>query len=236
MEERRYSFLEAEEIANELVKSLEKLEKNARSYQSAAEELEKVRQRLTEFISQTGELVKQVFKVINTLEKIGTPEILSQIGFLNERVSSEFSKNENLLNDLRDKNTDIKNSIQQVLITLANSGNEMQMQLKNFNDKFNDLINENTTVLKNSIQQVITSLLETAKELQSGISNITDKMHNEFSNQTKNFQDKLSAIDAKFEQNLSGQSEKLSKLKILIYIAIISSVISIAINIISLIR
>jgi ElaB/YqjD/DUF883 family membrane-anchored ribosome-binding protein len=236
MEERRYSFLEAEEIANELVKSLEKLEKNARSYQSAAEELEKVRQRLTEFISQTGELVKQVFKVINTLEKIGTPEILSQIGFLNERVSSEFSKNENLLNDLRDKNTDIKNSIQQVLITLANSGNEMQMQLKNFNDKFNDLINENTTVLKNSIQQVITSLLETAKELQSGISNITDKMHNEFSNQTKNFQDKLSAIDAKFEQNLSGQSEKLSKLKILIYIAIISSVMSIAINIISLIR
>jgi len=91
MVEEAQEFLEAEEAAAKLVQTLEKLQAEGISYQTATGELDEVRDRLVNLIQSTEEVVKGSHEVVEVLKKIGGPEILSRLTTLEEQSGQEFA-------------------------------------------------------------------------------------------------------------------------------------------------
>ena len=91
MEKETQEFLKAEETAQKLVQTLEKLQVEGASYQTASEELDKVRIRLVNLIQSTEEVVKGSREIVGVLKKIGGPEILDRLTRLKEQYSQEFA-------------------------------------------------------------------------------------------------------------------------------------------------
>jgi len=91
MEKETQEFLKAEETAQKLVQTLEKLQVEGASYQTASEELDKVRIRLVNLIQSTEEVVKGSHEIVGVLKKIGGPEILDRLTRLKEQYSQEFA-------------------------------------------------------------------------------------------------------------------------------------------------
>jgi len=76
MEKDVEKFLQAEESAEKLIQTLEKLQTEAKSYQCATNELGVVRNKLLELIESTKDVASNSYEVIKTLKDIGGPEIL----------------------------------------------------------------------------------------------------------------------------------------------------------------
>ena len=91
MEKETQQFLKAEETAGKLVQTLEKLQAEGASYQTASEELDKVRNRLVNLIQSTEEVVKGSRQIVGVLKKIGGPEILDRLTRLKEQSDQEFA-------------------------------------------------------------------------------------------------------------------------------------------------
>ncbi len=103
MEKETQEFLKAEETAGKLVQTLEKLQAEGASYQTASEELDKVRGRLVNLIQSTEEVVKGSREIVGVLKEIGGPEILDRLTRLKEQCGQEFaiqSKGLKILNRL----------------------------------------------------------------------------------------------------------------------------------------
>lgn len=79
-------FLRAEDEAYRLVDELEKLKKEVESYSTARESLERAQQALTQLAVRIGDLAARSAVVIDTMLKIGTPEILGRLEQLNGSV------------------------------------------------------------------------------------------------------------------------------------------------------
>ena len=92
MEKETQEFLKAEEAAGKLVQTLEKLQAEGASYQTASEELDKVRGRLVNLIQSTEEVVKGSHEIVRVLKKIGGPEILDRLTRLKEQCGQEFAR------------------------------------------------------------------------------------------------------------------------------------------------
>lgn len=91
MEKDTQEFLKAEEAAGKLVQTLEKLKAEGVSYQTASEELDKVRGRLVSLIKSTEEVVKGSHEIVGVLKRIGGPEILDRLTRLKEQRAQEFT-------------------------------------------------------------------------------------------------------------------------------------------------
>ena len=91
MEKETQEFLKAEEAAGKLVQTLEKLQAEGASYQTASEELDKVRGRLVNLIQSTEEVVKGSREIVAVLKEIGGPEILDRLTRLKEQCDQEFA-------------------------------------------------------------------------------------------------------------------------------------------------
>ncbi len=89
MEKETQEFLKAEEAAEKLVQTLEKLQAEGTSYQTASEELNKVRGRLVNLIQSTEEVVKGSHEIVGVLKEIGGPEILDRLTRLKEQHAQE---------------------------------------------------------------------------------------------------------------------------------------------------
>lgn len=100
MEKETQEFLKAEETAGKLVQTLEKLQAEGASYQTASEELDKVRGRLVNLIQSTEEVVKGSREIVGVLKKIGGPEILDRLTRLKKQCSQEFEKQSKTLDRL----------------------------------------------------------------------------------------------------------------------------------------
>lgn len=111
MEKETQEFLKAEETAAKLVQTLEKLQAEGASYQTASEELDKVRGRLVNLIQSTEEVVKGSHEIVGVLKKIGGPEILDRLTRLKEQYSQEFA--------IQSRGLKILNRL--VMITIAGS-------------------------------------------------------------------------------------------------------------------
>lgn len=104
-------FLKAEKTANELVETLEKLRSETISYQTAKNELDIVRQKLSDFVVKIGELATGSLEIIKTLKDIGCPKIIEKIN----QIETTFSEKLNSL----DKNFQNKFSLQGSIIKKA---------------------------------------------------------------------------------------------------------------------
>ena len=91
MEKETQEFLKAEEAAGKLVQTLEKLQAEGASYQTASEELNKVRGRLVNLIQSTEAVVKGSREIVGVLKEIGGPEILDRLTRLKEQCGQEFA-------------------------------------------------------------------------------------------------------------------------------------------------
>lgn len=100
MEKETQEFLKAEEAAQKLVQTLEKLQAEGASYQTASEELDKVRIRLVNLIQSTEEVVKGSREIVGVLKKIGGPEILDRLTGLKEQCGQEFARQSETLDRL----------------------------------------------------------------------------------------------------------------------------------------
>jgi superfamily I DNA and/or RNA helicase len=101
MEEEAQKFLEAEETAQNLVKTLKQLHIEATSYQTATKELDIVRQRLIGLIESTEKIASGSYEIIKILKEIGGPEILSRLTKLENKVSEESTKQSKSLQNLK---------------------------------------------------------------------------------------------------------------------------------------
>ncbi len=101
MEKEAKKFLEAEEIAQNLVNTLKQLHNEATSYQTAKKELDTVRQRLIGLIDSTEKISKGSHEIINVLKEIGAPEILGRITKVENKVNEEFAKQSKSLQNLK---------------------------------------------------------------------------------------------------------------------------------------
>lgn len=101
MEKEKEKFLKAEEAANELVDTLTKLLIEVKSYQTATEELEKVRQSLLQLIESTEVIARDSHQIIKILKEIGGPEILDRLSKLENKLTEEFAKHQEGMNELR---------------------------------------------------------------------------------------------------------------------------------------
>lgn len=94
MEQETQKFLDAEQIATQLVQTLERLQSEATSYKSGTESLTVVRQKLAGLIESTERVAKGSYEIIKVLKEIGTPEImghLSTIVDLQNKAKAELN-------------------------------------------------------------------------------------------------------------------------------------------------
>lgn len=91
MEQEVKKFLQAEETAEKLVNTLQKLHTEATSYKTAKGELDKVREKLSTLIQSTKDAVHGSIEIIKLLKEIGGPEILERFTTMEDKSSERFS-------------------------------------------------------------------------------------------------------------------------------------------------
>ena len=101
MEKDVEKFLQAEESAEKLIQTLEKLQTEAKSYQSAANELGIARDKLLELIESTKDVVSNSYEVIKTLKDIGGPEIFKRFTKLENKLEETFNKQSSRIKNLK---------------------------------------------------------------------------------------------------------------------------------------
>ena len=110
MEKDIEKFLQAEESAEKLIKTLEKLQTEAKSYQGATNELGIARDKLLELIESTKDVVSNSYEVIKTLKDIGGPEIFERFTKLENKIDGN---SKNIENNLNEKFTKIENKLEE---------------------------------------------------------------------------------------------------------------------------
>jgi len=110
MEKDVEKFLQAEESAEKLIQTLEKLQTEAKSYQGATNELGIARDKLLELIGSTKDVVSNSYEVIKTLKDIGGPEIFERFTKLESKLD-ESTKS--IGNSLDEKFTKIENKLEE---------------------------------------------------------------------------------------------------------------------------
>lgn len=80
MENEVERFLNAEQTALKLVETLNQLQKKTQNYDTAAHDLESVRQQLVQLIDTTKEICEISYNAINALREVNGPEIISKLG------------------------------------------------------------------------------------------------------------------------------------------------------------
>ena len=110
MEKDVEKFLQAEESAEKLIQTLEKLQTEAKSYQGATNELGIARDKLLELIESTKDVVSNSYEVIKTLKDIGGPEIFERFTKLENKLDESAKSIENKLEEAFNKQSSrIKN-------------------------------------------------------------------------------------------------------------------------------
>lgn len=99
MEKDVEKFLQAEESAEKLIQTLEKLQTEAKSYQGATNELGIARDKLLELIESTKDVVSNSYEVIKTLKDIGGPEIFERFTKLESKLDESAKSVENSLDE-----------------------------------------------------------------------------------------------------------------------------------------
>jgi len=110
MEKDVEKFLQAEESAEKLIQTLEKLQTEAKSYQGATNELGIARDKLLELIESTKDVVNNSYEVIKTLKDIGGPEIFERFTKLEGKLDED---SKNIESNLNEKFTKIENKLEE---------------------------------------------------------------------------------------------------------------------------
>ena len=142
MEKDIENFLHAEESAEKLIQTLERLQTEAKSYQGATNEIGIARDKLLELIGSTKDVVNNSYEVIKTLKGIGGPEIFER-----------FNKIENKLNEVSEK---IEGNLNEKFTTVENKLNE---GLKKTESKIEESSNQQSSRIKSLKFFVIITLL-----------------------------------------------------------------------------
>jgi peptidoglycan hydrolase CwlO-like protein len=85
-------FLEAEEQAAKLVSTLEKLQTEATSLQTARGDLQTTTARLSDLITAMKTIAQDTHQSVQTLNQIGAPEILRQLAALEKQSEAESAR------------------------------------------------------------------------------------------------------------------------------------------------
>ncbi len=96
MEKELEKFLQAEEAAEELLKTLQELNFEIASYKTATSQLKFVEEQLENLVTSLDKSAKESFEIIKTIKNIGGPEILERI------AKSEEKSTENFLNQKKE--------------------------------------------------------------------------------------------------------------------------------------
>ena len=92
-------FLQAEESAEKLIQTLERLQTEAKSYQGATNEIGIARDKLLELIGSTKDVVNNSYEVIKTLKDIGGPEIFERFNKIENKLNEGLKKTESKIEE-----------------------------------------------------------------------------------------------------------------------------------------
>lgn len=121
MEKDVEKFLQAEESAEKLIQTLEKLQTEAKSYQGATSELGIARDKLLELIEATKDVVSNSYEVIKILKDIGGPEIFERFTKVENKLNED---SKNMENSLDERFTKIENKLEE-------TSNKQSSRIKN---------------------------------------------------------------------------------------------------------
>ena len=153
MEKEVEKFLQAEESAERLIQTLEKLQTEVKSYQGATDELEVVSNKLLELIETTKNVANNSYEVIKTLKDIGGPEIFERFTKLENKLDESLKGVENSLDEGSIK---IQNQIDESAKSIENSLEERFTKIEN---KIDEASNKQSSNIKNTKIFVIILLL-----------------------------------------------------------------------------
>ena len=142
MEKETENFLKAEESANQLIKTLEKLHNEANSYQNATRDLTIARDNLLELIRSVESVITNSSDIIKLLKKIGGPEILESIGNAkNDLLETISNENKSII----EKNSETENLLTESISNMENVFSEKFSKLEN---KIEEINKKNISYLK----------------------------------------------------------------------------------------
>ena len=143
MEKDIEKFLQAEESAEKLIQTLEKLQTEAKSYQGATSELGVARDKLLELIEATKDVVSNSYEVIKTLKDIGGPEIFERFTKLENKLDESAKSIEDRLDEGSIK---IQNQIDESSTSIENVLEERFTKIEN---KIDEGLNKQSSRIKN---------------------------------------------------------------------------------------
>jgi hypothetical protein len=126
MENEVERFLNAEQTAEKLVETLKQLQKEAQNYDTAAKDLESVRQQLLTLIDTTKEICEISYNTIKTLREVNGPEIIAKLG----HVEGIVTQNDISLQKQNEKDLLETFSRLEYLKGVVNSSGEMVTSIK----------------------------------------------------------------------------------------------------------
>ena len=149
MEQEVQKFLDAEETAEKLVRSLEELHTEATAYDTALKELSDVRQDLVNLIESTKQLATGSYEAIKTMRELGTPEILDRLTDMQKNTSKELTT----------QVADIKSKVSE----------ELEKQFSDIQSNFNKELTTKTSALSSLKALLIVTLASSVGALAVGI-------------------------------------------------------------------
>jgi|AntAceMinimDraft_9_1070365.scaffolds.fasta_scaffold247745_2 hypothetical protein len=118
MEKDIENFLHAEESAEKLIQTLERLQTEAKSYQGATNEIGIARDKLLELIGSTKDVVNNSYEVIKTLKGIGGPEIFERFNKIENKLNEGSEKIESKIEEVSNQQSSRIKSLKFFVIIL----------------------------------------------------------------------------------------------------------------------
>ncbi|ROL56727.1 hypothetical protein D9V84_06790 [Bacteroidetes/Chlorobi group bacterium Naka2016] len=211
MEKDAEKFLQAEETAVELVKTLKQLHTEATSYQTATKELDAVRQQLIGLIESTEKIASGSYEVIKILKEIGALEILNRITSVEKRVGEESLK---------------------VLGGLESLKTETFERFKSIENRIGgELLN-----VLGGLRSLKTEIIERFTSLENKLSKELHVLSTDLENVKVETAEKITKVEKKVSEDFNKNAKSLQNLKIILIITLASSIITTTIGIIGLLR
>lgn len=189
-------FLKAEQAAEELVEVLKKFRDEAVSYQTSANQLDAVREKLVTFIDASQRISQDTKAAVELLKSIGGPEILGLLHQLGGKVGDVGT-------DLKSTSKSLNDNFLKLDSKVAGVGTDLKSISKSLTDNFSELDSKVVGVneeVKNNAKMIAGNLSGLDVNIRAARDELAGKVGDvgtDVKNTSKSLTDNFSELDSK---------------------------------------